>query len=68
MKSLYHYINEDVAISIGDMEAKSTFSTPGNTMGMGNLKPPTVEEPGTDIFGTTRKEKRKRKAYTEKKA
>lgn len=68
MKSLYHYINEDVAISISDMEAKSTFSTPGNTMGMGNLKPPTVEEPGTDIFGTTRKEKRKRKAYTEKKA
>lgn len=68
MKSLYQYINEEVAISIGDMEAKSTFSTPGNTMGMGDLKPPTVKEPGSDIFGTTRKEKHKRKPYTEKKA
>ena len=62
MKTLKEYIEESVAISVGDMEAKSTYATPGNTMGMGNVKFPTVEEPGSDVFGTTRKDRRKKKA------
>ena len=61
MKSLAEYIKEEVAQSLGDMMDKSTFATPGNTMGMGDLKPPTLKDPGSDIFGTTRKEKKKRK-------
>lgn len=61
MKSLKEYIEEAVAISVGDMEAKSTFATPGNTTGMGDIKPPTLEEPGSDIFGITKKEKQNKK-------
>lgn len=61
MKSLKEYIEESVAISVGDMEAKSTYATPGNTTGMGDVKPPTLEEPGSDVFGTTRKDRRNKK-------
>ena len=61
MKSLKEYIEEAVAISVGSMEAKSTFATPGNTTGMGDVKLPALEEPGSDIFGTTRKDKTKKK-------
>ena len=58
MKSLKEYIEEAVAISVGDMEAKSTYATPGNTTGIGDVKPPTLEEPGSDVFGITRKARR----------
>ena len=61
MKSLKEYIEEAVAISVGDMEAKSTFATPGNTTGMGDIKPPTLEEPGSEICGRTKKEKQNKK-------
>ena len=61
MKSLKEYIEEAVAISVGDMEAKSTYATPGNTTGMGDVKPPTLEEPGSDVFGITRKDQRNKK-------
>ena len=61
MKSLKEYIEEAVAISVGYMEAKSTYATPGNTTGMGDVKPPTLEEPGSDVFGITRKDKRNKK-------
>jgi len=72
MKSLKEYLNEDlgcsataqgIAPSIGDMESsgKVTFANPGNTMGMGNPKLPTPEDPGTEPLGRTRKEKRKKK-------
>lgn len=61
MKSLKEYIEESVAISVGDMETKSTYATPGNTTGMGDVKPPTLEEPGSDVFGTTRKDRRNKK-------
>lgn len=61
MKSLKEYIEEAVAISAGSMEAKSTFATPGNTTGMGDVKLPALEEPGSDIFCTTRKDKPKKK-------
>ena len=61
MKSLKEYIEEAVAISVGDMEAKSTYATPGNTTGMGDVKPPTLEEPGSGAFEITRKDKRNKK-------
>ena len=61
MKSLSEYIKEEVACSLGDMMDKSNFATPGNTMGMGDLKPPQLKEPGSDVFGTTRKEPDKKK-------
>jgi len=61
MKKLSEYIEEEVAISIGDMIDGSNFATPGNTMGMGDPQLPTLKDPGTDIFGTTRTAKPKRK-------
>lgn len=62
MKSLSQHIREEVSISLGDTMANSTFATPGNTMGIGNVKPPSLKEPGSgDIFGTTRKERPKNK-------
>ena len=61
MKSLVDYIKEEVACSLGSMMDNSTFMTPGQVMGMGDPKPPTPEEPGSDLFGTTRKEKPKKK-------
>lgn len=62
IKPLAEYVAEEVAISLGDMMANSTFMTPGNTMGMGDPKPPTPEEPGSgDLMGTTRKDKPKKK-------
>ena len=66
MKKLSEYIEEEVSISVGDMIANSTFATPGNTMGMGDPQLPTVKDPGTDIFGTTRKEKPKKKKKEKK--
>lgn len=63
MKTLIDYLKEEVTVSIGTQNAASTNSTPGNTMGIGNPKPPTLEEPGSgDLFGKTRKEKRKKKS------
>lgn len=51
-----------VAPSIGAMKAASSYATPGNTLGMGNPKPPTAEEPGSgDVFGITRKANKKKK-------
>lgn len=62
MKSLVDYIKEEVACSLGTMMDNSTFMTPGQVMGMGNPKLPTLEEPGSgDLFGTTRKDKPKKK-------
>jgi len=65
MKKLSDFVGEEVSTSIGDMIDKSTFATPGNTMGMGDLKPPTYKDPGSDVFGTTRKEKKKKKQKEE---
>lgn len=66
MKKLSEYIDEEVAISLGDMMSNSTFATPGNTMGVGNPQLPTVKEPGSgDVFGKTRKEKPKKKKEKE---
>lgn len=75
MKSLVEYIKEcgaeasGIAPSIGSMEdaGKVEFASPSNTLGMGNPKPPTYKEHGTDTFGTTskmvqqKKEKKKKK-------
>ena len=62
IKPLAEYVKEGVAVSLGDMMANSTFMTPGNTMGMGDPKLPTPEEPGSgDLMGTTRKDKHKKK-------
>lgn len=62
IKSLAEYVKEEVAISLGNMIANSTFMTPGNTIGMGDPKLPTPEEPGSgDLMGTTRKDKYKKK-------
>ena len=81
MKSLVSHIIEcfgaeagGIAQSIGDMEAggKVTFATPGNTMGMGNPKLPTPGEPGSEIFGASKKmkptfpAKKKKKTLKEK--
>lgn len=58
MKSLVDYIKEEVAPALGAEIEASTFATPGNTMGMGDVKPPKPEEPGSDsILGKTKKEK-----------
>lgn len=76
MKSLVDYIKEDgeavgIAPSIGSMEdaGRVDFASPGNTLGMGNPKPPTYKEPGTDLFGMTSKmvqtEKKKKKKKKE---
>ena len=63
MKNLSEYIKEEgegIAPSLGAEQSASTFMTPGKTMGMGNPKPPTVEEPGSgDLFGETIKENTK---------
>lgn len=71
MKSLYDYLLEDgdvigIAPSIGNMEdaGKVTFANPGNTLGMGNPRFPTAEEPGSEPMGKTRKmikDKKKKK-------
>lgn len=62
MKKLSDYIQEEVAISLGTMMDRSNFATPGNTMGMGNPKPPTPAEPGSgDVMGITKKDKPKKK-------
>lgn len=66
MKKLSEYIEEEVSISVGDMISNSTFATPGNTMGMGAPQLPTAKDPGTDIFGTTRKEKPNKKKKEKK--
>ena len=81
MKSLVSHIIEcfgaeagGIAQPIGDMEAsgKVTFATPGNTMGMGNPKLPTPGEPGSEIFGASKKmkptfpAKKKKKTLKEK--
>lgn len=61
MKNLSDYIKEEIAVSIGTEITNSTYATPGNTTGMGNLKPPTVEEPGSDgLLGKTTKKKKKK--------
>jgi hypothetical protein len=63
MKKLSDYIREEVSVSIGDHVAGSLNSTPANTMGMGDVKPPSPENVGSgDKFGITRKSKKKRKA------
>ena len=61
MKNLSEYIKEEVTVSIGAENANSNYATPGNTMGMGDLKAPTLNEPGTDMLGKTEKEKKKKK-------
>ena len=61
MKNLKDYLKEEVAQSLGDMMDRSTYATPGNTMGMGDPKPPTPEEFGSDLFGITKKDKKKKK-------
>ena len=65
MKNLSEYIKEEgegIAPSLGAEQSASTFMTPGKTMGVGNPKPPTVEEPGSgDLFGETIKETPKTK-------
>lgn len=64
MKTLSEYIKEEISASIGVDNANSnyaTYATPGNTMGMGDVKPPTLNEPGSDILGKTEKEKKKKK-------
>ena len=61
MKNLSEYIKEEVTTSIGVENANSNYATPGNTMGMGDLKAPTLNEPGSDILGKTEKEKKKKK-------
>lgn len=66
MKNLSEYIKEEVTVSIGTENANSNYATPGNTMGMGDLKAPTLNEPGSDILGKTEKEKRKRKKKKKK--
>jgi hypothetical protein len=66
MKTLSDFVQEEVSTSIGDMIDRSNFATPGNTMGMGDLKPPTYKDPGSDVFGTTRKEKKKKQKCEEK--
>ena len=61
MKNLSEYIKEEISVSIGTEVANSTYATPGNTTGMGNLKPPTLEEPGSgDLLGKTTKKKKKK--------
>lgn len=65
MKSLVDYISEEaagngagIAPSLGAQMAASSFATPGNTLGIGDPKFPTPEEPGSgDILGVTRREK-----------
>jgi hypothetical protein len=61
MKNLSEYIKEEVSVSIGTENANSNYATPGNTMGMGDLKPPTINEPGSDMLGKTEKGKKKKK-------
>ena len=60
MKNLSEYIKEEgegIAPSLGAEQSASTFKKKKKTMGMGNPKPPTVEEPGSgDLFGETIKE------------
>lgn len=61
MKNLSDYIKEEISVSIGTETANSTYATPGNTMGIGDPKPPTVEEPGSgDLMGKTTKKKKKK--------
>lgn len=61
MKKLSDYIKEEISVSIGAEVANSTYATPGNTTGMGNPKPPTLEEPGSgDLLGKTAKKKKKK--------
>ena len=61
MKNLSEYIKEEVSVSIGAENTNSNYATPGNTMGMGDLKAPTLNEPGSDMLGKTEKEKKKKK-------
>ena len=61
MKTLTEYLKEEVSTSLGDAMARSTYATPGNTMGMGDPKPPTPEEFGSELFGITKKDKKKKK-------
>lgn len=61
MKKLSDYIKEEISVSIGTEVANSTYATPGNTTGMGNPKPPTLDEPGSgDLLGKTIKKKKKK--------
>jgi hypothetical protein len=61
MKNLSDYIKEEIAVSVGTEIANSTYATPGNTTGMGNPKPPTLEEPGSEgLLGKTTKKKKKK--------
>lgn len=61
MKSLSEYIKEEISVSIGTEAANSTYATPGNTTGIGNPKPPTLDEPGSgDLLGKTIKKKKKK--------
>lgn len=67
MKSLVEYIEEDVSVSLGTEMSNSNYATPGNTMGMGDPKPPTPEEPGSgDLLGKTLKERIKKKKKSTK--
>lgn len=61
MKNLFDYIKEEISSSIGTEIDNSTYATPGNTTGIGNPKPPTIEEPGSgDLLGKTTKKKKKK--------
>lgn len=61
MKDLSEYIREEISVSIGTEVANSTYATPGNTTGVGDPKPPTLEEPGSgDLLGKTTKKKKKK--------
>lgn len=61
MKNLSDYIKEEISVSVGTEIANSTYATPGNTTGMGNPKPPTLEEPGSEsLLGKTTKKKKKK--------
>lgn len=61
MKKLSDYIKEEISVSIGTEVANSIYATPGNTIGMGNPKPPTLDEPGSgDLLGKTIKKKKKK--------
>ena len=61
MKDLSEYIREEISVSIGTEVANSTYATSGNTTGVGDPKPPTLEEPGSgDLLGKTTKKKKKK--------
>ena len=61
MKDLSEYIREEISVSIGTEVASSTYATPGNTTGVGDPKPPTLDEPGSgDLLGKTTKKKKKK--------